>query len=69
MRATAVSLLRELTQSVDVSKVFSALDIDDHGRIERRRIGIIPEKELLTIALEGDFDEVRQALFRPRAEA
>jgi hypothetical protein len=61
--------LRELAQCVDVAEVLSALDIDDHRRIERRWIGIVPEKELLTVALEGDFDEVRQVLLCPRAEA
>ena len=54
---------------MDVAQVFAALDIHDHSRIERWRIGIVPEKEFLTVALEGDFYEVSQALFRPRAEA
>ena len=56
MRAPAISLLREITERVDVAEVFPAIDIDDHRRVERRRIWIIPEKELLTVALEGDFD-------------
>jgi hypothetical protein len=68
VRAASVSLLREIAKRVDVAKVLAPLDIDDHSRSEWRRIGIIPEKEFLTVALEGDFDEVRQALLRPRAQ-
>src|SRR5580765_250413 len=53
---------------MDVAEILSALDIDDHSRVEWRRIGIVPEKKLLTIALEGDFDEMRQTLLLPRAQ-
>ena len=56
MLAAAVPFLCEITEGMYVAKVLSAIDIDDHCRVERRRIGIIPEKELLTVALEGDFD-------------
>jgi hypothetical protein len=44
---------------VNVAQVLPPIDIHDHGCLERRRIGIIPEKEFLTVALEGDFDEMR----------
>src|SRR5712692_4056317 len=69
MRAAAVPFLGQIAQGVDVAKILSAIDIDDHCSVERGWIGIIPEKELLTVALEGDFDEVRHALLRPRAES
>ena len=69
MRAPAVSLLSQLSEGVDATQVFATIDVDDHRRIERRRIGIIPEKKFLTVALEGDFDEVRHWLLLPRAEA
>jgi hypothetical protein len=69
MRAPAVSLLSELAERVNVAEIFAAIDVDDYRRVKRRRIGIIPEKKLLTIALEGDFDQMRQALLRPRTEA
>ena len=68
MRASAISLLGQVTQGVDVTEILSAIDIDDDRSVQRRRIGIIPEKKLLTVALEGDFDEVRHRLLCPRAE-
>src|SRR5687767_15847754 len=69
MGASTVSLRRELAQGVDIPQVLAAIDIHDHRRVERRWIGIIPEKELLTVALEGDFDQVRHCLLRPRAQS
>ncbi len=68
MGAAAVALLGQISERVDVAKILSPLDIDDHGRIEGRRIGVIPEKEFLTVAFEGYFDEVRHTLLRPCAE-
>ena len=53
---------------MDVTEILSAIDIDDDRCVQRRRIGIIPEKKLLTVALEGDFDEVCHRLLCPRAE-
>src|SRR6266550_8735411 len=69
MRAAAIPFLGQIAQGVDVAKILSAIDIGDHCGVERRRIWVIPEKELLTVALEGDFDEVRHTLLRPRAES
>ena len=68
MGASAISLLSEISQRMDVAEILSAIDIDDDRRVQRRRIGIIPEKKLLTVALEGDFDEVCHRLLCPRAE-
>src|SRR5712675_3749924 len=68
MRASAISFLGQVAQGVDIAEVLSAIDIDDDRSVQRRRVGIIPEKKLLTVALEGDFDEVRHWLLRPRAE-
>src|ERR1700704_1167235 len=53
---------------MDVAEILSAIDIDDDRRVQRWRVGIIPEKNLLTVALEGDFDEVSHRLLCPRAE-
>ena len=66
--AAAVSLLRQIAEGVNVAEVLTALDIDDYCGVEGWRVRIVPEKEFLTVALEGHFDEVRHGLLRPRAQ-
>jgi hypothetical protein len=56
--APAASLGSHLSDSVHEAEIFTALDVYDHRRVKRRRIGIFPEKEFLPVSLEGHFDEV-----------
>jgi hypothetical protein len=54
MRTSGGATFRELTDGMDVAKIFSPVGFDDHRGLRRRRIPL-PEEELLTIALEADF--------------
>jgi hypothetical protein len=56
MRTRGGSTIRELTDRVDVAEIFSPVGFDDHGGPGRWRRIALPEEELLTIALEADFD-------------
>ena len=49
----------QVTERVDVTKIFAPIGVDDDGRLHRRRLVGLPEKELLTVTLERDFDEMR----------
>ena len=49
----------QVTERVDVAKIFASIGVDDDGRLHRRRLVGLPEKELLSVTLERDFDEMR----------
>src|SRR6266480_1781716 len=42
----------QITERVDVAKIFAPIGVDDDGRLHRRRLVGLPEKELLTVTLE-----------------
>jgi hypothetical protein len=58
MRAAAVSYLSELSQRMDDTQIFPAIDVDYDSRLERGWFRIIPEKEFFSIASKGDFYQV-----------
>lgn len=60
MRASAVSLLRQVAKRMDVTEVLAPVDIHDHRRLESGRIRIVPEKEFFSITSEGNFYEMSQ---------
>jgi hypothetical protein len=43
---------------VDVPEIFPAIDVHDDCGLESGRVGIIPQKELFSIAPKGDFYEM-----------
>ena len=57
VRRARVALLGELADGVHVAKILPAVGVDDHRRLERRRLVVLPQEEVLSVALEGDFDE------------
>ena len=56
MRAASISYLRMLTEGVDITQILTTIGIHDDRGFERRRIGIIPEEELLPVSPECNFD-------------
>src|SRR5205085_10298869 len=58
VRRTGVALLREIAVRVHDTEILPAVGIDDHRRLERRRIVRVLEEEILTVAFECDFYEM-----------
>jgi hypothetical protein len=59
VRRAGVSLLRQFAKRVHATEVLSPVGVDDHCRLERRRLVGLPEEEVLSISLERNLYEMR----------
>ena len=66
VRHTRHALLRELARRMDAPEILTAVCVDDHRRPHRRRLLAFPEEELLSIAFEGDFDQMIHVIAQPK---
>src|SRR6185312_15227759 len=57
--SSAVPVLGEVAHRVDAAEVLATIGFDDHGRVQARGLFRVPQEELLAIALERDFDQLR----------
>ena len=60
MRATAIPLLGEISQGMDIAQILTAIGIHDDGRFQRGWIRIIPEEKLFSITSKGYFNQMSQ---------
>jgi len=60
MRNTRRALLRQLTRGENVTQILSPICLDDYRGLDREILIGLPQEELLAVALEQDFDELRQ---------
>ena len=60
MRASAITLLRQVAEREDMAQILTAIGIHDDGRFQRGWIRIIPEEKLFSITSKGYFNQMSQ---------